>query len=124
MLLVVGEHVLGDLGPRCARMATGLAGGIGRSYQEVCGALSGGVMIIGGAHGRASLNEDSGPALALTADYRTRFLDEFGHTQCAQLREMVRTPGGLSSCASLVEQAARILLELLDQAEGCQDRRG
>ena len=117
MLLVVGEHVLGDLAPGCARMATGLAGGVGSSQQELCGALSGGVLVIGGALGRTSLHGDDEPALALAGRYRERFLAELGHTQCARLREMIHAPGGLGSCALLVQRAAMILLQLLDQAE-------
>jgi C_GCAxxG_C_C family probable redox protein len=117
MLLVVGEHVLGDVGPRCARMATGLAGGLGDTQQEMCGALSGGVLVIGGLLGRESLNEDDRPALDLATRYRERFLAELGATQCARLREMVYAPGGLGSCALLVERAAMILLKLLEEAE-------
>jgi C_GCAxxG_C_C family probable redox protein len=117
MLLVVGEHVLGDVGPRCARMATGLAGGLGDTQQEMCGALSGGVLVIGGLLGRESLNEDDRPALDLATWYRERFLAELGATQCARLREMVYAPGGLGSCALLVERAAMILLKLLEGAE-------
>jgi len=109
--------VLDDLGPHCARMATGLAGGVGDSQQEMCGALSGGVMVIGGLLGRTRLGEDDGPALALATRYRARFLAELGATQCARLREMVYAPGGLGSCALLVERAAMILLELLTGAE-------
>jgi C_GCAxxG_C_C family probable redox protein len=115
MLLVVGEHVLGDLDSRCARMATGLAGGVGGSQREMCGALSGGVLVIGGLLGRTSLDEADGPALDLAARYRARFLAELGDTQCARLREMVHAPGGLGSCAVLVERAAAILLELLEE---------
>jgi len=121
MLLVVGEHVLGDLGPRGARMATGLAGGVGNTQQEMCGALSGGVLVIGGLLGRRSLNESDRPALEIATRYRARFLEELGATQCARLREMVHAPGGLGSCALLVERAAMILLELLAQA-GCGGR--
>ena len=117
MLLAVGEHVLKDLDPQCARMATGLAGGVGETQQEMCGALSGGVLVIGGLLGRVALNEDDQPALALVARYRERFLARFGHTQCAPLREAVHSPGGLGSCAVLVEQAAMILLELLAEVE-------
>ncbi len=114
MLLAVGEHVLDNLEPRCARMATGLAGGVGDTQQEMCGALSGGVLVIGGLFGRESLNQDDLPALDLAKRYRKRFLDELGTTQCARLREtVVYAPGGLGSCASLVERAASILLELL-----------
>ena len=117
MLLVVGEHVLGDLGPRGARMATGFAGGVGDTQQEMCGALSGGVLVIGGLLGRESLNESDRPALTLATRYRARFLAELGATQCARLREMVYAPGGLGSCAALVERAAAILLELIAEAE-------
>ncbi|MEE9616991.1 MAG: C-GCAxxG-C-C family protein [Anaerolineae bacterium] len=113
MLLTVGEHVLDNLEPRCARMATGLAGGVGDTQQEMCGALSGGVLVIGGLLGRTRLSEDDRPALDLATRYRARFLEELVVTQCARLREMVHAPGGLGSCASLVERAATILLELL-----------
>ncbi|HEY67975.1 MAG TPA: C_GCAxxG_C_C family protein [Thermoflexia bacterium] len=117
MLLTVGEYVLGDLEPRCARMATGFAGGVGDTQQEMCGALSGGILVIGGLLGRTSLDEDDRPALALATRYRRRFLAELGATQCARLWEMVHAPGGLGSCALLVERAAMVLLELLAEAE-------
>ncbi len=117
-MLVVGEHVLGDLEPRCAQMATGFAGGVGDTQQEMCGALSGGVLVIGGLLGRGSLDEDDRPALAFATRYRERFLVKLGATQCARLWEMVHAPGGLGSCALLVERAATILLELLAEADG------
>jgi C_GCAxxG_C_C family probable redox protein len=117
MLLVVGEHVLGHLPPESARMATGLAGGIGGSHEEVCGALSGGVLVIGGAYGRTELHEDDQMALTLSMRFRERFLAQLGHTQCAQLRTMVHAPGGPDSCAQLVQQAALILLQLLDESQ-------
>jgi C_GCAxxG_C_C family probable redox protein len=98
-------------------MATGLAGGLGSTQQETCGALSGGVLVIGGLLGRASLEEDDQAALNLAARYRQRFLAEYGYTQCARLRErVIYAPGGPGSCAALVERAAMILLELLHKA--------
>jgi len=51
-MLAVGGHVLGNLDPRFVRMATGFAGGVGESKQEMCGALSAGVMLIGALYGR------------------------------------------------------------------------
>jgi C_GCAxxG_C_C family probable redox protein len=121
MLLAVGGHMLGDLGPLCARLATGLAGGVGDTQQEMCGALSGGVLVIGGLLGRESLDEDDRPALDLATRYRARFLEKLGATQCARLREMVHAPGGLGSCALLVERAATVLLDLI---EGNETQRG
>ena len=115
-MLVVGEHVLGEVDPQYARMATGFAGGVGDGQQEMCGALSSGVMVIGGLFGRVSLDQDDHPALTLATRYRQRFLAEWGHTQCARLREMVHAPDGLGSCSLLVERAAAILLEILAEA--------
>jgi C_GCAxxG_C_C family probable redox protein len=117
MLLAVGGHVLGDLEAQCARMATGLAGGLGNTKQEMCGALSGGVLVIGGLLGRESLDQDDWAAINLADRYRQRFLAEFGYTQCGRLREkVVDAPGGPGSCAALVERAAVILLGLLTEA--------
>ena len=114
--------MLGDLEPQCARMATAFAGGVGDTQQEMCGALSGGVLVIGGLLGRESLDESDRPALALATRYRERFLAELGATQCARLREMVFAPGGPGSCASLVEKAATILLQLLAGTERVNSR--
>ena len=61
-MLAVDGHVLGDLDPRIVRVTTGFAGGLGEIKQEMCGALSTGVMIIGALHGRNSLEEDDEPA--------------------------------------------------------------
>jgi C_GCAxxG_C_C family probable redox protein len=118
MLLTVGEHLMDDLEPRCVRMATGLAGGVGDTQQEMCGALSGGILVIGGLLGRTSLSQSDQAALMHATRYRQRLIAEFGDTQCARLREtVVHVPSGLGSCAALVERAATILLELLMEDE-------
>jgi len=60
----------------------------------------------------------TGLALTLSTRYRQRFVAEFGDTLCARLREtVVYAPGGLGSCAVLVERAATILLGLLAEVE-------
>jgi len=119
MMLAVGEHVLGDLDPRMVRMPTAFAGGIGNTEQEMCGALSGGVMIIGALYGRASLAESDLPALRLAARYREQFAVEMGATRCGPVYERAHAQGGLGSCALVVERAAQILLKLLgEQGEG------
>ena len=118
MMLAVGRHVLGDLDPRVVRMATGFAGGLGETQQEMCGALSAGAMIIGALHGRNSLGEDDWPALRLATRYRERFATELGTTRCGPLYEQVHAPDGLGSCSVVVERAARILLGLLAEQRG------
>ena len=103
-MLAVGGHVLGELDPQWVRMSTGLGGGLGGSREEMCGALSGGVLVIGGALGRATLDEDDEPAYALSVRFRARFLSELGSTQCAPLREMVQAPGGLDRHRAFADQ--------------------
>jgi C_GCAxxG_C_C family probable redox protein len=112
-MLAVGEHMLGNLDPYMVRMATGLSGGVGCTYQEMCGALSGGVMLIGALHGRSSSREDDQPAFQLASSYRQRFAAEFGTTRCGPLREQVHAPGGLGSCSFVAQSAALILLDVL-----------
>jgi C_GCAxxG_C_C family probable redox protein len=114
MMLAVGGHLWDDLDDRSVRMTTGFAGGVGGSHRELCGALSGGVMVIGGLHGRSSVDGDDSQALGMTSCYQKRFLAEFGEARCDRLRERVQAPGGVGSCAVVVERAARMLLELVD----------
>jgi len=104
-----------DLSPQCARMATGFSGGLGDTREELCGALSGGVMVIGAVHGRSSRDEDDKPAIERAEAYRGGFLERFGHVQCRKLRdEVVNVPGGLNSCGALVAEAALLLMSLLE----------
>ena len=112
-MLAVGGHLLDHLALRIVRMATGFAGGVGDTQQEMCGALSAGVMIMGALHGRNSLEESDWQALDLATCYRQRFAAELDATRCGHLYERVHTPGGLGSCALVVERATLILLELL-----------
>jgi C_GCAxxG_C_C family probable redox protein len=114
-MLAVGGYVLGNLDPLLVRMATGFAGGVGGTRQEMCGALSAGVMIIGALYGRNSLEEDDSPARQLATRYRECFAAELGTTRCDPLYEQVHAPDGPGSCSVVVERAARILLELLTE---------
>ncbi len=106
--------MVGDEARRQVRLASGLAGGLGGTQQEMCGALSGGVLVIGALYGRECANDDDPLAYRLSACYRESFRAELGDTQCARLREtVVHGTGGLGSCAVLVERAAGILLRVL-----------
>ena len=117
MMLAVGGHVLGDVDPRWVRMTTPLAGGVGLGKQEMCGALSGGLLIIGALQGRHRADEDDSRALRLATQYRARFLAGLGETRCGPLYDRVHALDGLGSCSAVVEAAAGILLSLLAEEE-------
>jgi len=121
----VGEYLLGYVDYWVQRMTTGLAGGVGCSHQEMCGALSGGVLLIGALHGRTTPTEDDRECQRLAAEYRERFAQELGATRCCDLRASGYGSGGTQPCSTLVERAARILLQVLaieDEFENTQER--
>jgi C_GCAxxG_C_C family probable redox protein len=112
-MLAVGEYLLGSIDDQTCRMATGLGGGVGGTRQELCGALSGGVLLIGALHGRTRPDEDDGWCMTLVSRYRERFAQELGTTHCGDLRATGYGSDGKWSCSVLVERAACVLLETL-----------
>lgn len=115
-MLAVGEPVLGRFDEAFVRMSTGFGGGVGQSREELCGALSAGVMLIGGMHGRALVGEDKEFCNQLVSRYRQRFKESFGSTNCGELRRSGYGADGHTPCSELVAHAASILLEVLEEA--------
>jgi C_GCAxxG_C_C family probable redox protein len=111
----VGEHKLGGLEPQAIRIATPFGGGVGGTHQELCGALAGGVMVIGALYGRTDASQDDEQAYALAEQYREAFRAEFDHTQCEPIREAFAKPDGSHGCDKVVARAARVLLGVLDE---------
>lgn len=92
--------------------ATPFGGGMGKSFCETCGALSGGLIAIGHLHGRTEPGADwDGPA-AMAKELRTRFLDHYGDTGCGVLRERFGERQS-EECARLVSTIARETGEIL-----------
>ena len=112
-MLAVGEHLWGSVDDEILRMTTGLAGGVGCSYEELCGALSGGTLIIGSLYGRTSSETNDDECQRLVCSYRERFIAAFGTSRCADIRESGYGSEGIWPCSVLVGRAARILLETL-----------
>jgi len=103
--------------PALMRLATGFGGGIAEE-ADVCGALVGGVMLIGYLYGRSSLKEDQTRCWELSRAYRRRFLEELGSTSCEYFTQGQFNPDNHRKCAEeVVLKAARILLDLLSPAE-------
>lgn len=111
----MGGHALGERVQEYVRLATGLAGGLAGSKQEMCGALAGGVMVIGALYGRDTWEDDDQKAYALSGRYKEWFLAEFGSTQCQPIYDEMHPPDGSGSCSEVGERAARILMEVLDE---------
>lgn len=107
--------------------AGGLGGGYGGSHAEVCGAVSGAVLVLGILF--PYTREGDMPAkrriYALTKDFRQRFFDIFGHTRCMDLLQArpgvsEKTPAArrlevTTHCDNMIVTSVELLEELLRQ---------
>ncbi len=109
-MLTVGEHLMGGSQPEAFKMCSLFAGGVGGCREEMCGALSAGVIILGALYGRSALTDDEQRAKQQAAEWRERFVSHFGATRCASIREEHATLE--DGCAPVVQQAAALFLEL------------
>jgi C_GCAxxG_C_C family probable redox protein len=116
VLLAVGERFTPWFSRDLVRSASGFAGGIGRSRDDVCGALAGGVMAIGLLCGRGSPETDDTACLELVKQWRDGFVSHFGTHTCRPIFDMARLPGAAGSCAPIAGQAAALLATLLLEA--------
>jgi C_GCAxxG_C_C family probable redox protein len=112
-VLAVVEHLWGEVGDQVRRMTSALAGGVGCSEQELCGALSGGALIIGSRFGRTSADLDDGECQERVCAFRDVFLESFGTTCCGEIRASGYGSEGRWPCSAVVERAARLLLAVL-----------
>jgi len=112
----VGEALFGKIDDALFRVSTPFGGGFGRSRQELCGVLPGAAMIIGLLYGRTEPEESSLAAYAVTAAYRERFLEQFGHTICDDLRERAGYGTDENPCLDLSGEAAALLIDVLSEA--------
>ena len=62
-------------------------GGIGGTHEDVCGALTGGVIAVGFLGDRMKPGEDITDANDLASGFRKQFIKEFGSTHCGKILE-------------------------------------
>jgi C_GCAxxG_C_C family probable redox protein len=107
------------------KLACAYGGGIARS-GDTCGAVTGALMVIGLAHGKATLEDDAAKerTYALTREFWNRFRERQGSLVCKELLGVdIGTPEGAKAasesgvfrekCPDLVRCAAEILDDLL-----------
>ena len=93
-------------------------GGVGGTHEELCGAFTGGVMVIGALFAPPRPGEDEKPMRQAVARYRTRFLNEIGPLGCPALQDGLYGPEGQEPCSVLVQRAVRTLLQVLNESDG------
>lgn len=103
--LGIGEHI---------RMASGFAGGVGHK-GEMCGALSGSLMILGAFKGRPNPPDgEREPIYNLGHDFHEKFEQAFGGTGCDEVRKFDwKTREQRINCLKLIANTAGLLAEFL-----------
>jgi len=114
ILIATGEHYFPEDLPGLIRIAAPFSGGVGGTQEELCGAFSGGLMVIGALYGRETAHENDDYCLELTNLFRERFLDHFGSLQCKNLREEWVGKPGQPDCAELTARVVGLLIEMID----------
>ncbi len=108
----LGQYYDESFDPRLMRLATGFGGGIAEA-ADVCGAVVGGVMLIGYLYGRSGLDEDQSACWRYSRTFRDRFHRELGGTTCYHFTRGEFNPANHRKCAEVVRKAAEILLDIL-----------
>lgn len=111
-----------------AAAAGGLGGGVGGSHQEVCGAVSGGVLALGWMypHTEGADQEGKRRLYAACREFRRRFEAAFGRTRCGDLLAArpsagedtaARRMGVTNHCDVMIVTAVEILEGLLAEMD-------
>lgn len=113
IFLAFREIAAPDLSEDMVRIATPFGGGIGRSGC-LCGALSGGVIILGAARGRTTPETPRKESYELSSEFHNRFKSKFGATCC---RVLVKAEFGSKEqgerCYQIITGSAELLMKFL-----------
>jgi C_GCAxxG_C_C family probable redox protein len=111
VLLMCGRYYLPDIGMSYVSFATGFGGGVGRSRQEVCGALSGSVIALSLLAGRQDADTPVDPIHEKVSGFRELFKERFGHTICETLREGYEGDAAKEMCHNMTAATVELLFE-------------
>jgi C_GCAxxG_C_C family probable redox protein len=105
-----------DFDQSLVRIATPFGGGIADA-GDTCGALIGGLMVIGYLHGRSRLNESDKYCWKLSQEYYRAFKESLGSTTCYGIRGQIFNWDTHVKCSETVRQAFRLLEPILEAGE-------
>ena len=108
-------------------LAGGFGGGVGGSHEEVCGAVSGGVLILSLCfpHAQGSDQEAKKNLYRIAKEFRSRFFEVFGHSRCGDLlrarpgvtekNPAAQRLGVTAHCDNMIVTAVELLEQLVHE---------
>lgn len=109
----MGDHLFGKVPEILVRVSCPFGGGVGGCREELCGVLSGGVIILGALRGRLLPTENDEPLRVTTRKFRERLIARYGSSICNPIRNQM--PEVDKRCAPVVEESVRILLDVMQE---------
>lgn len=95
------------------KVASGFCGGLGRSHEDICGALTGGIIAVGYLYGRTEQGKDLSEASRIITDFRKAFAEAFGSTNCAAILDILGEQEKYIKCKQLTGKATGLLVDIL-----------
>jgi C_GCAxxG_C_C family probable redox protein len=95
------------------KVASGFCGGIGRCRQDVCGALSGGIIALGSVYGREKGGEDISKVVFLSAEIRRLFVEKFKTTVCKDIIDDLENIPDCADCKDVTAKTTWFLYKLI-----------
>ena len=93
--------------------ASGFCGGIGGCKQDVCGALSGGIVALGFIYGRQKGEINISKLVSLSAEFRQLFINEYKTTVCMDVIKNLENMTEYNGCKDLTAKTTWILYNLI-----------
>jgi C_GCAxxG_C_C family probable redox protein len=104
-----------DVSRDIPRVATAFGGGVGRTQQDICGALAGGAIALGCLFGRDEPGADWSVLAESAAEMRRRFVQKFGTTRCGCLLADFGPQEDEIRCRQLSGEVADLLMDVLER---------
>ena len=95
------------------KATSGFCGGIGECKQDVCGALSGGIIALGSIYGRQKGGQDISKLVSLSSELRQLFIKEFKTTVCKDVIVNLEQMEAYESCKDLTAKTTWFLYNLI-----------
>jgi C_GCAxxG_C_C family probable redox protein len=111
------ETFSGKAKPEVIKAASGFGGGIAGSTEELCGALTGGIIAIGALLGRENPGDDLRDCGGLTNKFKKQFLSQFGSLKCRDILDGFSEKESHIGCVKLTAEASVILGRLVKEFE-------
>lgn len=97
------------------KIGSGFCKGIGRTGEDICGTVVGGIIALGYLYGRMEGNENIDICCEYAAEFRKRFIAKYGTTNCDELLKKFGKQEKMGKCKEMTADASGIISDMLSR---------